>query len=85
MKSSESKGFMKEAAIGCVIVAAILLLGTVITDRNASEDTEAAVHAVSMMYLDELAARRGQVVSPRPSTIGRASCASSSKSRTDIC
>lgn len=63
LKSSESKGFIKEAAIGCVIVAAILLLGTVITGRNASEDTEAAVHAVSMMYLDELAARRGQVVS----------------------
>jgi hypothetical protein len=27
---------MKEAAIGCVIVAAILLLGTVIPGRNAS-------------------------------------------------
>ncbi|MBR6343219.1 MAG: cache domain-containing protein [Selenomonadaceae bacterium] len=39
------------------------MLGTIVTGRNASEDTETAVHAVSMMYLDELAERRGQVVS----------------------
>ena len=45
LETSGKKGFMKEAAIGCVIVAAILLLGTVITGRNASEDTETAVHA----------------------------------------
>ena len=57
------KGFMKEAVIGCVIVAAVLLFGTIIAGRSASEDTESAVHAVSMMYLDELAARRAQVVS----------------------
>lgn len=57
------KGFMKEAVIGCVIVAAVLLFGTIIAGRSASEDTESAVHAVSLMYLDELAARRAQVVS----------------------
>ena len=63
MGAGERKGFMKEAVIGCVIVAAILLFGTIITGRNASEDTETAVHTVSMMYLDELASRRAQVVS----------------------
>ncbi len=63
MGAGERKGFMKEAVIGCVIVAAVLLFGTIITGRSASEDTESAVHAVSMMYLDELAARRAQVVS----------------------
>ena len=49
MKSAGQKEFMKEAVIGCVIVAAILLFGTIITGRNASEDTEAAVHAVSLI------------------------------------
>ncbi len=63
MESENRKGFMKEAVIGCVIVAAILLFGTIITGRNASEDTESAVHAVSLMYLDELVERRAQVVS----------------------
>ncbi len=63
MKSSGSKGFMKEIVIGAVIVATILLLGTFVAGKNASEDTESAVHAVSLMYLDELAARRAQVVS----------------------
>ena len=63
VKSAGQKEFMKEAVIGCVIVAAILLFGTIITGRNASEDTESAVHAVSLMYLDELAERRAQVVS----------------------
>ena len=63
VKSAGQKEFMKEAVIGCVIVAAILLFGTIITGRNASEDTESAVHTVSLMYLDELAERRAQVVS----------------------
>ncbi len=63
MESENRKRFMKEAVIGCVIVAAVLLFGTIITGRNASEDTESAVHAVSLMYLDELAERRAQVVS----------------------
>ena len=63
MEPEAHKGIVREAVIGSVIVAAILLFGTIITGRNASEDTEAAVHAVSLMYLDELAERREQVVS----------------------
>ncbi len=63
MDFGKHKGFMKEAVIGCVIVAVVLLFGTIVTGRNASEDTESAVHTVSLMYLDELASRRAQVVS----------------------
>ena len=33
------KGFMKEAVIGGVIVAAGLVVGTIIAARSASEDT----------------------------------------------
>ncbi|MBQ7585609.1 MAG: response regulator, partial [Desulfovibrionaceae bacterium] len=45
-----------------IIVACILVFGTILTGRNASRDTEMAVHAVSLFYLDELAERREQVV-----------------------
>ena len=53
---------MRMAIIGSIIVAAILVLGTIWTGRNASSDTEEAVHVVSLLYLDELAERRAQVV-----------------------
>ena len=49
MEPEAHKGIVREAVIGSVIVAAILLFGTIITGRNASEDTEAAFHAVSLM------------------------------------
>ncbi|MBR1396105.1 MAG: response regulator, partial [Selenomonadaceae bacterium] len=47
---------------GSVIVAVILVLGTFWTGQNASKDTETAVRTVSLLYLDELAGRREQVV-----------------------
>ena len=49
--------------IGSVIVAAILGAGTVFLTRSARSDTERAAHSVSLLYLDELAGRREQVVS----------------------
>ena len=53
---------MRLAIIGSFVVAVILVLGTFVTGRNASEDTETAVRTVSLLYLDELAGRREQVV-----------------------
>ena len=53
---------MKMIFLGALIVALILLFGTMSTGRRASEDTKEAVQSVSMLYLDELAGRREQVV-----------------------
>ena len=50
------------AIIGIIVVAAILVLGTVFMGQTAKKDAEAAVHSVSLLYLDELAGRREQVV-----------------------
>lgn len=43
-------------------MAAILILGTLWMGQSARRDTEAAVRSVSLLYLDELAGRREQVV-----------------------
>jgi signal transduction histidine kinase/CheY-like chemotaxis protein len=48
--------------IGCVLLAAILIVGTVWMGQSAKRDTETAVHSVSLLYLDELAGRRKHVV-----------------------
>lgn len=50
------------AVTGSVILAVILVLGTVWMGYNAKKDTEEAVRSVSLLYLDELAGRREQVV-----------------------
>ncbi len=50
------------AVIGGVIVILILVLGTFWMSQNARRDTEQAVRTVSLLYLDELAGRREQVV-----------------------
>ena len=49
--------------IGSVLIAAILILGTLWTGHKAKNDTIKAVSSVSLFYLDELAGRREQVVS----------------------
>ena len=49
-------------AASAVILALILILGTVWTGRGARRDSEKAVRSVSLLYLDELAGRREQVV-----------------------
>ncbi|MBE5898893.1 MAG: response regulator [Lachnospiraceae bacterium] len=48
--------------IGGIIVAGILVIGTVLSGQEASNDTSKAVRNVSLLYLDELAGRREQVV-----------------------
>ena len=62
MFSGSKKVVVRESAIVSAVVAVILVIGTLWTGRNASEDTDAAVHTVSLLYLDELAGRREQVV-----------------------
>ena len=52
----------KIAIIGSLIVAVILVLGTIWMGHSAREDTEQAVQSVSLLYLDELAGRRERVV-----------------------
>ncbi|MBQ4242913.1 MAG: Hpt domain-containing protein [Lachnospiraceae bacterium] len=51
------------AALGCLVVAVILTIGTLALGRVADRDTKAAVRNVSLLYLSELAGRREQVVS----------------------
>ncbi|MBR0132239.1 MAG: response regulator [Lachnospiraceae bacterium] len=48
--------------IGTILIAAILILGTIWSGQKAKQDTESAVSAVSQLYLDELTERREQVV-----------------------
>ena len=50
------------AVIAGFIVLAILVVGTIIIGQSARSDTEEAVRKVSLLYLDELAGRREQVV-----------------------
>ncbi len=48
--------------LGSIIILIILIIGTIWTARRANKDTEEAVRSVSLLYLDELAGRREQVV-----------------------
>ena len=50
------------AILGGVVIMCILIFGTMWMGRSAKEDTETAVRSVSLLYLDELAGRREQVV-----------------------
>lgn len=50
------------AVVGGLIVILVLVLGIIWSGQTAKRDTEAAVHSVSLLYLDELAGRREQVV-----------------------
>ncbi|MBR0404898.1 MAG: response regulator [Eggerthellaceae bacterium] len=58
----EKNSIVPIAIIGSIIVIVILVLGTIWMGRSASRDTEEAVRSVSLLYLDELAGRREQVV-----------------------
>ncbi|HAK57834.1 MAG TPA: hypothetical protein DCP06_02540, partial [Lachnospiraceae bacterium] len=53
---------MQVAIIGSLVVALVLILGTYWMGTSARTDTESAVRNVSLLYLDELAGRREQVV-----------------------
>lgn len=45
-----------------LIIAVIMVLGTIWSGQSAKKDTEQAARTVSILYLDELAGRREQVV-----------------------
>ena len=45
-----------------IAVIILLVLSTVLIGRSAIRSTEDAVHSVSLLYLNELAGRREQVV-----------------------
>ena len=62
MKSVNTKRTVIIAVIGSVIVALILVLGTIWLGSSAKKDTDEAVRLVSLLYLDELAGRREKVV-----------------------
>ena len=50
------------AVVGGLALVLILVFGTIWVGRSARTDTESAVRSVSLLYLDELAGRREQVV-----------------------
>ena len=59
---TEHKNIIKEFIIGAIIFVVILIAGTFWMGNSASEDNEEAVRTVSLLFLDELAGRREQVV-----------------------
>ena len=61
-KRKSSPKVLLVTVIGCVLIALILIFGTLWTGHKAKKDTEQAVSSVSLFYLDELAGRREQVV-----------------------
>ena len=62
MEKKKSNQMIVILLIGIVLVAAILIFGTIWTSRSARKDTVEAVRSVSLLYLDELAGRREQVI-----------------------
>ena len=62
MKKNRRNSMAVIAIAGSIIIALILVIGTVWMGQSAKEGTETAVHSVSLLYLDELAGRRAQVV-----------------------
>ena len=61
-KDSKNRTTFRITVIGSLILAFILIFGTVWMGRTARQDTDEAVRSVSLLYLDELAGRREQVV-----------------------
>ncbi len=62
MRKVSNKKAIQVAIVGSLIVAIVLVAGTILMGRMASRDTESAVRNVSLFYLEELAERRKQVV-----------------------
>ena len=58
----KKKGITLAAIIGGVALVVILVFGTIWMGSSARNSTELAVRSVSLLYLDELAGRREQVV-----------------------
>ena len=58
----KKKNTTKAALIGGIAVLIIVVAGTIWLGQEAKHDTDSAVRSVSLLYLDELAGRREQVV-----------------------
>ena len=61
--NKKKRNTLRISIIGFAAVTIILVFGTLWTGNLARRDTENAVNSVSLLYLDELAGRREQVVS----------------------
>ena len=61
-REAKTRNTVKIAVAGGIVVMLILVLGTIWMGQHARKDTETAVRTVSLLYLDELAGRREQVV-----------------------
>ncbi len=62
MINHSSKTNIRVGIIGGVLVALIMVVGTLWMGHSASDGTKQAVQSVSLFYLDELAGRREEVV-----------------------
>ena len=62
MKENKRNSLTIMAIVGIIAVALIMVVGTIWMGQSAKKGTETAVHSVSLLYLDELAGRRAQVV-----------------------
>ena len=62
MQSGKKNRTVQIVVVGGIIVAAILVVGTILVGQSAQRDAQDAARSVSLMYLDELAGRREQVV-----------------------
>jgi hypothetical protein len=65
MEVRKQGSIMQVAVAGIVVAAIILIAGAFWVGKSASEDTEKAVRNMSLLYLNELAERREQVVAAR--------------------
>ncbi len=62
MRSGKKNGIIQAAVLCSILVTVVLIAGTYWNGKSASRDSEEAVRNVSLLYLDELAGRREQVV-----------------------
>jgi len=62
MASGQNANTTRIVVIGSCIVIVLLVFGTIWVQRSARKDTSEAVGSVSLLYLNELAGRREQVV-----------------------
>ena len=62
MKQQNSKRTTAIIILGTLILVCVMVVGTLLTGQSAKHDTDRAVSTVSLMFMDELAGRRKQVV-----------------------
>ena len=62
MQENRSRRTTLTVIIGSLILVGLMIAGTIWMGQSAKNDTELAVRSVSLLYLDELAGRREQVV-----------------------